>query len=255
MKNRPHALTWNRDGRLAIATLTMPFSQMVRDLARVDELFDELDAYEKDPRVDALLFLTNDDEVAPPSTIRDIVEETQHEARTAPEQGRRSLLRSFNVLSRFAVRVAEYQKLVAVTWRGLIDPMNLAIGLAAGLRIAAEDVELHVTNRDVGLPPLGGLSYLLPTYLGLARAHSLLLRGKPLDAGRALDLGLVDAVLPVESFGESTCHEVQRLVQAHVENLHQNFPVVRVDAKVLHDLLLAEMHRLELLCKELLTGK
>ena len=165
------------------------------------------------------------------------------------------MLRSFNVLSRLAVRVADYKKLVAVAWRGTVDPIYLAIGLAAGLRVAAEDVELEVTNREVPLPPLGGLSYLLPTYVGLARAHSLMLRGKPLDVSRALDLGLIDAVLPLESFAEGACREVKRLVTAHVENLHQNFPVVRVDAKILHDLLTSEMHRLELLCREVLTER
>ena len=252
MKDRTHALTWKREGRLAIATMTMPFLQVVRDLSRVDELFEELDAYEQDTCVDAVLFLSSDDEVAPPSTVRGIVEGTQTQARTAPEQGRLSLLRSFNVLSRLAVRVAEYKKLVAVAWRGTIDPTNLAIGLSAGLRIAAEDVQLNVIHRDVALPPLGGLSYLLPTYLGLAKAHSVMLKGKPIDAGQALDWGLVDAVLPMESFSEATCREAQRLVKTYVDNLHQNFPVVRIDAKILHDLLLTEMHRLELLCKDLL---
>jgi len=255
MQHRTHALTWRREGRLAIATMTMTFPSVARDLSRVDELFDELDAYEQDARIDAVLFLSSDDEVAPPSTIRGIVEGTQTQAGTAPEQGRLSLLRSFNVLGRFAVRIAEYKKLVGVTWRGTIDPINLTIGLSAGLRIAAEDVQLDVTNRDVALPPLGGLSYLLPTYLGLAKAHSVMLRGKPLDAARAFDLGLVDAVLPMESFSETACQEAQRLVQAHVDNLHQNFPVVRIDAKALHDLLLAETHRLEVLCKDILADR
>jgi enoyl-CoA hydratase/carnithine racemase len=252
MKHAKHALTWRREGSLAIATLTTPLLDVVHDLARVDELFDELDAYEADATVDALLFVPGDDD-APPSTIRGIVEGTQDEARRAPQHGRLSLLRSFNVLSRLAVRVAEYKKLVAVAWRGPVDPVNLGIGLAVDLRVAAEDTQLEVTSQGVELPPLGGLSYLLPVYLGLARAHAVLVRAEPLDASRAFDLSLVDAVLPTETFFEAAWQEVQRLVQRHVDVYHQNRPVARVDANALREHLHQEAHLLEHLCSNLLT--
>jgi enoyl-CoA hydratase/carnithine racemase len=55
-------------------------------------------------------------------------------------------------------------------------------------------------------PPQGALAFLLPRYIGIAKAKSILLRAEPILALQALDLGLVDSVFPSADF-ERSCLE------------------------------------------------
>ena len=239
-----HALSWRREGSLAIATTRVTMFELVHDLEQVDQAFEELDGLEHDESIDALLFVPAGDD-PPDSTLRGLVESSQLEAQEARARGRLSLLRSFNILTRFAMRIVDFKKLVAVAWRDVVDPMYLGIGLTAGIRLAAEDVSFHVVNPELGMPPLGGIRYVLPQFLGIAKARSLFLSGEPLPAARALELGLVDAILPTESFAEAAVQATARLVRAHLDLLGQNRPIVCIDAHALREHLREEMRAVE----------
>jgi enoyl-CoA hydratase/carnithine racemase len=66
------------------------------------------------------------------------------------------------------------------------------------LRIAASDAVFSVGQVRRGLVPDVGLTYLLPRVVGLARALELMLMDTTIDAQRALDIGLINRVVPPE---------------------------------------------------------
>ena len=81
-------------------------------------------------------------------------------------------------------------------------PLVAAIeGTAAGIgatmllyfdsAVAALDSRFLFPFINIALPPEAGSSLLLPQMMGYAPAAELLMRGKPFDAGKALDIGLV----------------------------------------------------------------
>jgi 2-(1,2-epoxy-1,2-dihydrophenyl)acetyl-CoA isomerase len=68
--------------------------------------------------------------------------------------------------------------------------------LGCDLVVAAEDAQFGFPEVSVGLSVTGGISRLLPLLVGPVRAKELLLLGERFGAARALELGLVNRVVP-----------------------------------------------------------
>lgn len=92
---------------------------------------------------------------------------------------------------------------------GLAKPVIAAInGPAAGvglvlacfcdLRWAAGGAKLTTSHGKLGLPAEYGLSWLLPRLIGLTRANDLLLSSRVVLAEEALDMGLLNGVVPAD---------------------------------------------------------
>ncbi|MDX1432368.1 MAG: 3-hydroxyacyl-CoA dehydrogenase NAD-binding domain-containing protein, partial [Gammaproteobacteria bacterium] len=75
---------------------------------------------------------------------------------------------------------------------------GLELALAADERVASDHraTRLGLPEVRLGLLPGGGGTQRLPLLIGLFEAMPLLLSGRQLDAGEALETGLVDAVVP-----------------------------------------------------------
>lgn len=73
---------------------------------------------------------------------------------------------------------------------------GLELALACRFRVAAENAVFALPETTFGLMPGCGGTVRLPRLLGPGRAVELLLSGRTLDAGEALAVGLVDAVVP-----------------------------------------------------------
>lgn len=98
--------------------------------------------------------------------------------------------------------------------RGLLKPTIAAMdGAAAGfgadmalgcdLRLMSERGSLGERFVRIGLMPDGGGTFYLPRLIGTARAMELLYSGRMVEAAEALQIGLVNRLLPVEGFAEA----------------------------------------------------
>ncbi len=71
------------------------------------------------------------------------------------------------------------------------------IALAADFRVVAAHARFHFLFTKVGLSGGDmGSAYLLPRLVGLGRATEILMFGDPVDADRALEIGLATSVVP-----------------------------------------------------------
>jgi enoyl-CoA hydratase/carnithine racemase len=68
------------------------------------------------------------------------------------------------------------------------------LALACDFRYAAADVRIGLPEIRLGIIPGAGGTQRLPRLVGLSRARDLIFSGRDVDAGEALDMGLVDAV-------------------------------------------------------------
>jgi enoyl-CoA hydratase len=73
---------------------------------------------------------------------------------------------------------------------------GLELALWCDLRVAEEDVVLGVFCRRWGVPLIDGGTIRLPRLVGLSRALDLILTGRAVGAQEALQMGLVNRVVP-----------------------------------------------------------
>jgi len=73
------------------------------------------------------------------------------------------------------------------------------LALACDFRFAASDARIGLPEIRLGIIPGAGGTQRLPRLIGLARARDLIFSGRHVDAGEALDAGLVDAVAPPDA--------------------------------------------------------
>ena len=73
------------------------------------------------------------------------------------------------------------------------------LSMACDLRIASEKARFGLPEVGLGIFPAGGGTQRLPRLVGDAAAREMILTGQPIKARRALELGLVSAVVEPEA--------------------------------------------------------
>lgn len=102
-------------------------------------------------------------------------------------------------------------KPVVAAVNGTAAGAGLSFALACDVRIASEKASFATAFTRIGLAPDSGLSWTLPRVVGRAKALELLLLAEPVRAAEALELGLVNAVVPPESLATAARDLAARL--------------------------------------------
>lgn len=179
------------DQKADIATLTLNRPEKLNALsyALIDELLQRLDQIEKDPALRAVI-LTGSGRAF--SAGGDIPEFAASVAR-----GTDTALQEFVARGqRLTARMEAFPKPLIVAVNGLAYGGGCEMTEAAPLSIAAQSAEFAKPEILLGMPPTFGGTQRLSRLAGRKRAMELLLTGAPFSAARALDLGLVNAVVP-----------------------------------------------------------
>jgi 2-(1,2-epoxy-1,2-dihydrophenyl)acetyl-CoA isomerase len=81
--------------------------------------------------------------------------------------------------------------------------IGASLALASALIVARESAYFLLAFVNIGLVPDGGSSLLLPERVGLARATEMAMLGERIPAGKALEWGLVNRVVPDDGFEQA----------------------------------------------------
>ncbi len=116
--------------------------------------------------------------------------------------------RFVNVVNRLILTLSTLNRVTVFAGQGTISLFYLNIGLAHDYRLVAEDTVFENLNSEMGLITKGS-GYFLPRLLGSRKATEVL-QWKSFSAEDALQLGLVDRVVPVSKLEEETMRFVLR---------------------------------------------
>ncbi|MCB1382831.1 MAG: crotonase/enoyl-CoA hydratase family protein [Notoacmeibacter sp.] len=181
---------FEKRGRIALLTLNRPEKLNAIDYATSDRIVALLDAIENDRGIGAVI-MTGAGERAF-SAGGDIHEFSQTIRQGADEAVREFCRRG----QRMTARIEGFVKPVIVAVNGIAFGGGCEITEAAHLAIASDRASFAKPEINIGIPPTFGGTQRLPRLAGRKRALELLLTGDVFGPARAVELGLVNRVVP-----------------------------------------------------------
>jgi enoyl-CoA hydratase/carnithine racemase len=100
-----------------------------------------------------------------------------------------------NSIGRLLLTFMDHEKPTVAGLQGKITGEYLGLTLAFDARFATADTVIVFNNVRTGWPGSPGLTHLMPRYIGISRALSLIHRGATIDAHEAYALGLVAEIV------------------------------------------------------------
>jgi methylglutaconyl-CoA hydratase len=112
------------------------------------------------------------------------------------------------------LEVVEYPKPLVAAVNGPAIGVGVTMILPFDVRIASETAQLGLAFVKLGILPGLGSTHLLPRLVGRAKALELVLTARKLEAREALEIGLVNHVVPPEKLA-GAARELAAQIAAH----------------------------------------
>lgn len=176
--------------RIAVLTLNRPGKLNALNYETIDRLRAVLDDLEVMPDVQAII-LTGGGPRA--FSAGGDIHEFSHSVKRGANTAVRDFVRRGQAMT---ARIEAYRKPVIAAVNGIAFGGGCEITEAAHLAVASEHALFAKPEINLGMPPTFGGTQRLPRLAGRKRALELLLTGDPFSPSQALEMGLVNAVVP-----------------------------------------------------------
>jgi len=163
--------------------------------------------------------------------------------------------RFFNAVSQFVLKLVGLNKMVVHADSGKVILLYMNISLACDYRIITDNTVFLNPNLKLGLVPKGGGVFFLSKILGSRKTSEILLSGEDITAAEALELGIVDKVVPVNEFSEAAIKAAQVYVEKPANYLSGIKRLLNYDIRTLADCLETENELLRRIVKPLVFKK
>ena len=129
----------------------------------------------------------------------------------APDERRQAFFELVDLLHPSLMALRGMAKPVVAAVQGAAAGVGLSLVLAADLALAADDAVFAFGYIHLGTSPDGASSWSLPRIVGMKRAAELMLLGERFEARRALELGIVNRLVPAASLAAEARALARRL--------------------------------------------
>ena len=197
-------LIWERDGGIGRITLNRPDTLNAWHTPFGHELRQVIESDAADPSVRALLITGAGRGFSSGADLKSGFEPA--------DDGMPDLRKELNELYHPVIAgVRRLEKPVVAAVNGPAVGIGASLALACDLILAAESAYFGLAFVNIGLMPDGGSTLFVPAAAGKARAFQMALLGERIEAGRALEWGLVNFVHPDSALGDEANALVAKL--------------------------------------------
>ena len=119
------------------------------------------------------------------------------------EKSFNQIARIYNAINQLILFLRSLNKIVIHADSGEVLSLFLNLSLACDYRIIGDRTIFQYPTQELGLVPKGGGIFFLSRTIGTAKTLELMLSGRDITAREALDLGIVDKVVPSDSIENS----------------------------------------------------
>jgi 2-(1,2-epoxy-1,2-dihydrophenyl)acetyl-CoA isomerase len=193
MSNESVLLEIDATSGIATITLNRPQALNALDVSMAAGLRDATFQVAHDAAIRAVIIQGAGDHFMAGGDIK-----TFHAALDEPSDQRRKLFEQLiGEVHESVIRVRTMEKPVIASVRGAVAGFGLSLMNACDLALAAENSYFTLAYCHIGTSPDGGGTFGLPRLVGLKQAMEIALLGDRFNAQRALELGLVNRVVPL----------------------------------------------------------
>jgi 3-hydroxyacyl-CoA dehydrogenase / enoyl-CoA hydratase / 3-hydroxybutyryl-CoA epimerase len=188
-------VTLTVDGGIATVVMDRPDAPVNTLGPRVfDDLAAVIGRVESDPEIRGVVWTSAKDDFLVGADIKALDDATDPAEVAAASEAIQDLFDRLDAVT------AEHGKPVVAAIRGAALGGGLELAMSCSVRIATDEsrTRLGLPEVQLGLLPAGGGTQRMPSLIGIAPALDLILTGRTVGARRALEIGLVDEVVPPE---------------------------------------------------------
>ncbi len=173
---------------VAYITLNRPDAFNAMDMTMAKELMDVAVRCDEDPGIRAVLLTGKGKAFSGGGDLRYFAQQ----GKNLPGAMKEMTVYIHSAISRFMRMKAPL--ITAVN--GAAAGIGMSLAISGDLVIASESASFTTAYPGVGLSPDGGMTYLLPRFIGVKRTKELMLTNRRITAKEAFEWGFVNRVVP-----------------------------------------------------------
>lgn len=187
----PASILVERRGRVGLITLNRPQALNALNNQLMNELMDALEVFDREDAIRAIVIAGSEKAFAAGADIKEMANKSAQEMKDSEQVA---------VLER--IRSIQKPLIAAVSGWALGGGCELA--LSCDMIVASESAKFGLPEITLGVIPGAGGTQRLTHAVGKALAMEMILNNRTLSAQEALQYGLVNRVVPVDSYLDET---------------------------------------------------
>tara|TARA_B100000287_G_scaffold401487_1_gene421596 strand:+ start:1267 stop:2040 length:774 start_codon:yes stop_codon:yes gene_type:complete len=147
-----------------------------------------------------------------------------NERKTTWKGSKDALIRGYKP---FFENIISMPKPVVGSIAGPAAGIGAALAMSCDLRIMSDDSYIMSVFSNIALVPDGGLSWLLPKYMGYSKAYEYAIEAKKIPADECLQYGIANKVVPRKDLEQATLDWAKKLSKRSSQSLNHTKKLMR----------------------------